>query len=90
MSLEVHPETHAVMARMSSLGMIFVLAVIGLRMWLATTLAGAPVAGLSAATVTDSLMILAGAMMLTQQVEVSLRARRMLAEAQMGRFADVP
>ncbi len=31
MRLEVHPETHAVMARMSSLGMIFVLAVIGLR-----------------------------------------------------------
>jgi hypothetical protein len=90
MRLEVHPATRAVMARMSSLGMIFVLAVIGLRMWLATTLAGAPVAGLSAATVTDSLMILAGAMMLTQQVEVSLRARRLLAEAQMGRFADVP
>jgi hypothetical protein len=90
MSLEVHPETHAVMARMSSLGMIFVLAVIGLRMWLSTTMAGAPVAGISAATVTDALMILAGAMMLTQQVEITLRARRLLAEAQTGRFADVP
>jgi hypothetical protein len=90
MRLEVHPETRAVMAKMSSLGMLFVLAVIGLRMWLATTLRGAPVAGISAATVTDSLMILAGVMMLTQQVEITLRARRLLAEAQTTALADVP
>jgi hypothetical protein len=70
--------------------MIFVLAVIGLRTYLATTLAGAPMAGVSAATVTDALMILAGAMMLVQQIEVSLRARRLLAEATTGRIADVP
>ncbi len=81
MQLEVHPETHAVMARMSSLGMLFVLVVIGLRMWVSTTMIGQRMGGVSAATVTDSLMILAGAMMLVQQIEVSLRARRLLAEA---------
>jgi hypothetical protein len=90
MKLEVHPETQAVMARMSSLGMVFVLAVIGLRIWLQSTLAQSPVAGLSAAAVTDSLMILAGAMMLVQQIEITLRARQLLAQARDFRPFDSP
>jgi hypothetical protein len=90
MQLEVHPETQAVMAKMSSLGMIFVLAIIGLRIWLRSALAESPVAGLSAAAVTDSLMILAGAMMLVQQIEITLRARQLLAQARTSRPFDSP
>ncbi|HWE99082.1 MAG TPA: hypothetical protein VG248_04740 [Caulobacteraceae bacterium] len=79
MAIEVHPETHEVTARISPLGIVFVLALVGLRIWLrqsATSL------GALSAVVTDALIVMAGAMMTVQQIEVSLRGRRLLAQAQ--------
>jgi Protein of unknown function (DUF1453) len=77
MRIEVDPVTHAMTARMSQLGMIFVVVFFAARFWLRDVFVG-PV---SAAAVTDALMVSAAAMMLTQQIEVSLRARRLLEEA---------
>jgi p-aminobenzoyl-glutamate transporter AbgT len=77
MRIEVDPATHAMTARMSQLGMIFVLAFFAARYWLRSTFLGP----IPAASLTDALMISAAAMMLAQQTEVSLRARRLLNEA---------
>ena len=77
MRIEVDPATHAMTARMSQLGMILVLAFFAARYWLR----GAFLGPVPAASLTDALMASAAAMMLAQQVEVSLRARRLLEEA---------
>ncbi|HSZ51181.1 MAG TPA: hypothetical protein VK801_06390 [Caulobacteraceae bacterium] len=77
MRIEVDPVSHAMTARMSQLGMILVVAFFAARYYLRGRFLG-PV---PAASVTDALMISAASMMLAQQVEVSLRARRLLAEA---------
>ena len=77
MQIEVDPVTHAMTARMSQLGMILVLAFFALRYWVRGTALGP----LPVASVTDGLMVSAATMMLAQQVEVSLRARRLLEEA---------
>jgi hypothetical protein len=77
MRIEVDPTTHAMTARMSQLGMLLVIAIFAARYWLR----GAFLGPVPAALVTDALMISAAAMMLTQQIEVSLRARRLLEEA---------
>ena len=86
MRIEVDPVSHAMTARMSQLGMILVLAFFALRYWVRGTSLGP----LPAASITDGLMISAAAMMLAQQVEVSLRARRLLAEARAGGAPSVP
>ena len=80
MRIEVDPVSHAMTARMSQLGMILVLAFFAARYWLR----GAFLGPVPAASVTDALMISAATMMLAQQVEVTLRARRLLAEARAG------
>jgi p-aminobenzoyl-glutamate transporter AbgT len=77
MRIEVDPTTHAMTARMSQLGMILVLAFFAARSWVR----GAFLGPVPAASLTDALMISAAAMMLAQQTEVSLRARRLLEEA---------
>jgi hypothetical protein len=81
MRIEVDPVTHAATARMSPIGMIFVLALVGLRIWLRQSAAIGATGGLSAAVITDALMLFAGATMAVQQIEVTLRAHRLLAAA---------
>jgi p-aminobenzoyl-glutamate transporter AbgT len=77
MRIEVDPATHAMTARMSQLGMVLVLAFFAARY----LLRGAFLGPVPAASLTDALMLSAAAMMLAQQTEVSLRARRLLQEA---------
>ncbi|HEY2048067.1 MAG TPA: hypothetical protein VGH03_01900 [Caulobacteraceae bacterium] len=77
MKIEVDPATHAMTARMSQLGVILVVAFFAAR----TYLRGAFLGPVPAASLTDALMVSAAAMMLAQQTEVSLRARRLLEEA---------
>lgn len=83
MRIDVHPETHDISAQASVIGMVFILAILGLRMTLRG--AAASVAGLPAAAVADGLILFAGAMMITQSVEMFLRARKLLAEAQAAK-----
>jgi uncharacterized membrane protein YdjX (TVP38/TMEM64 family) len=77
MQIQVDPQTHAVTGRMSQLGMVFVLAVFAVRF----LLRGAAIGPAATAAVTDGLIVLSAGMMVTQQIEVTLRARRLLAEA---------
>jgi len=80
--LEVHPQTHIITARVSAVGVILVLGLVAGRMVLRTALTGprfdSPTVGLLA----DGLVVMAALTMLAQQVEISLRARRLLAQAQ--------
>jgi len=85
MRIEVHPETHDISAQASPVGMLFILAVLGIRMYLRSAAATTPIAGLPATAVADSLILLAGAMMITQSVEMWLRARRLLGEAKAAK-----
>jgi hypothetical protein len=81
MHIDVHPETHDITSRASPAGMVFILAVLGVRMFIRSSASEASVAGLPAATLADALILFAAAMMITQSVEMFLRARRLLGEA---------
>ena len=85
MRIEVHPETHDITSRASPVGMLFILALLGLRMFLRGEAMATPIAGVPATAVADALILLAGAMMITQSIEMWLRARRLLAEAQAAK-----
>lgn len=85
--LEVDPATHAVTARVSPLGMLFVLGLIALRAYLRQNVSAL---GALSSVVTDSLLLMAAGMMIVQQVEVSLRGRRMLETAKAGSSAPDP
>ena len=87
MRIDVHPETHDISAQASPVGMLFILAILGLRMYLRTAAMTTPIPGLPATAVADALILLAGAMIITQSVEMWLRARRLLGEA---RAASTP
>jgi TRAP-type C4-dicarboxylate transport system permease small subunit len=85
MRIDVHPETHDISAQASPVGMLFILAVLGVRIYLRTAAATTPIPGLPATAVADALILLAGAMMITQSLEMWLRARRLLGEAQAAK-----
>jgi hypothetical protein len=85
MRIEVHPETHDISAKASVVGMVFILAILGLRMTLRS--AATSVAGLPATAIADGLILFAGAMMITQSVEMFVRARKLLADAQAAKAA---
>jgi hypothetical protein len=87
MHIDVHPETHDITARASTVGMLFILAVLGVRMFIRSTASEASIAGVPAAGIADALILFAGAMMITQSVEMFLRARQLLGEA---RAASTP
>ncbi len=80
--IEVDAQTHAVTARASPLGMALILVILFARIGLRGALSAArPVSGIPAAALTDALIVLIGAMIVTQSLEMCLRARRLLAQA---------
>jgi hypothetical protein len=86
MRIEVHPETHDITSRASPIGMIFILAIVALRVGLrdvAFETRGA--SGLPTAAIASALILLVGAMMIAQSVEMWIRARRLLADAQAAK-----
>jgi hypothetical protein len=85
MRIEVHPETHDISARASPVAMLFILAIFGARMFLRTEAMATPIAGLSPVAVTDALLLLAGGMLTVANLEMWLRARRLLGEAQAAK-----
>ncbi|HEY5289390.1 MAG TPA: hypothetical protein VIJ59_05110 [Caulobacteraceae bacterium] len=89
MRIDVHPETHDISAQASPVGMLFILALLGVRMALRDAAMTTPVAGLPAAVIANSLILLAGAMMVTQSLEMWFRARRLLGEAQAAKAQSV-
>jgi hypothetical protein len=83
MRIEVHPETGDLTARASPLGLVFILGLIVVRYGLRGAAAEtAPVLHLSYLAVADALVLMAVGMMVVQGLEMWLRARRLLAEAQ--------
>jgi hypothetical protein len=92
MTIEVDPQTHALTSRASPIGMIFIVAILLLRMALrGAALESQSALGLPAAAITDGLILLLGAMIVTQSLEMWLRARRLLAEARAAKaIRDVP
>jgi len=80
--LEVHPETHIITARVSAVGVILVLGLIATRMVLRSALTGPGLDGATVGVLADGLVVMAALTMLAQQVEIALRARRLLAQAQ--------
>jgi hypothetical protein len=86
MRIDVHPETHDVTSRASPVGMIFILAVLALRILLrGAALESRSALGLRASTITDGLILLLGAMIVAQSLEMWLRARRLLEEARAAK-----
>jgi hypothetical protein len=80
--LEVHPQTHIITARVSAVGVILVLGLIAARIILRNALSGPGFDGATVGLLADGLVVMAALTMLAQQVEISLRARRLLAQAQ--------
>ena len=82
MRIKVDPETHDLTSRASPLGVVFILVLLAARMGLRGGLAtSSPMAGLPALAVADALILFAVGMMVTQGLEMWLRARRLLARA---------
>lgn len=87
MRIDVHPETHDITARASPVGMLFILAVLTVRVFIRSSSTEASLGGLPAAAIAEALILFAAAMMITQGLEMFLRARRLLGEA---RAASIP
>lgn len=81
MQIHVDPETHALNQKASPAAMIFIIAILGIRMTLRTE---APAIGLSIDLVTDASIAFALAMFTTVRLEMFLRAQRLLTEAKAG------
>jgi hypothetical protein len=83
MKIDVEPETHAVTSRASPIGMVVIIAFLGLRIaFRGVALESYSPLGVPAAAVTEGLVLLAGSMIVVQSLEMWLRARRLLAQAQ--------
>ncbi len=82
MRIDVHPETHELTSVASPVGMVFIVAILALRIGMrGVVMENHTLLGLPAAAITDALILLVGAMIVTQSLEMWLRARRLLAEA---------
>jgi hypothetical protein len=83
--IEIDPATHALTARASPLGMVLILAVLGLKYGLADLVQAFPaLVGVPVLAVGDGLIALTIAMMSVQRLEMWIRATRMLEEAKTG------
>jgi hypothetical protein len=81
MQIHVDPETHALNQKASPLAMLFIVAIIAVRIGLR---AEAGTLGLNINLVTDASIAFAAAMFTAVRIEMFIRARRMLAEAKAG------
>ncbi|HEY7901741.1 MAG TPA: hypothetical protein VIC25_11225 [Caulobacteraceae bacterium] len=79
--IEVHPQTHDISAQASPAAMVFILALMVLRTSLRGLAASSPAPGLSASALTDGLILLAGGLMIARNLEMGLRATRLLRDA---------
>jgi hypothetical protein len=90
MRIEVHPETHDITSRASPIGILFILAVFAVRFGLRDmAVESHGLAGMPTAAIATSLILLVGAMMIAQSVEMWLRARKLLADAQAAKGASL-
>ena len=94
MKIDVHPETHDMTIQASVVGMIFIVVLVAVRYLLSgEMIQNAANLHLPVLAVSDAFVLLAGATMATQGLEVWLRARRLLAEsvaAKAARMEETP
>jgi hypothetical protein len=89
MRIEVDPETHALSARASRLGLLFIIALVAVRHELDILMRqNALLLRLPHLAVTDAFVLLAGGIMSAQGLEMWLRARRLLAAAMAAKAAS--
>ncbi len=83
MRIEVDPETHKLNHRPSPAALLFIVALLLVRMVLKQAMAhgGATMLNLNAATVTDGFVALGWGVIVAQRVEMFVRARKLLAAA---------
>jgi hypothetical protein len=82
MEIHIHPETHDLTSRASPVGLLFIFAILVVRVAGRNLLAGsAEQLHLPLIAITDGFLLLAIAMLTVQRLEVWQRASRMLAEA---------
>jgi hypothetical protein len=87
MKIEVDTETHAVTSRASPMGIIFIIGILFLRIVLRDAATRIPL-GIPAAAIANGLLLLLAAMVVTQSLEMWLRARRLLSEARAAKEAS--
>jgi hypothetical protein len=86
MRIEVHPETHDVTSSVSPLGMLFIVVILALRIMLrGAAMESRSALGVPAAVITDALVLLLGAMVVVQGLEMWLRASRLLEAARLSK-----
>jgi len=84
--IEVHPETHALTSQPSVWGMLFILGLLVLRVGMRSVMSeGASLLGVPAVVIADALVVFAVGMFVVQGIEIWIRARRLLAEAQAAK-----
>lgn len=91
MTIDVEPDSHAVTSRASPVGMVVIIAFLGLRVALRGIALGSysPL-GIPAAALTEGLVLLAGSMIVVQSLEMWLRARRLLVQARTAKLPTGP
>ncbi len=91
MHITVDPETHALNTKASAAGLIFIVAIIAIRMGLRTiALTEASALHVSVAAITGAFMTFAVGLFGVQRLEMAIRANRLLTEARQARAAAVP
>jgi hypothetical protein len=91
MKIDVHPETHALTARASPLGLVLIFGLLAVRYVLrGAAYSSAGFLHLSVITIADAFVLLAVGMLGVQGIEMWLRARRLLAEAQAAKAGAQP
>jgi len=89
--VHIHPETGELSSRASPIGLIFIFAILAVRIvgrdFLATH---ANTLHLPVLAITDGFFVLAVAMLSVQRLEVWMRASKMLAEAKAGGYPPPP
>jgi hypothetical protein len=89
--VHIHPETGELSSRASPIGLIFIFAILAVRIvgrsFLATHASGLHLPVLA---ITDGFFVLAVAMLSVQRLEVWMRASKMLAQAKSGGYPPPP
>lgn len=91
MHISVDPETHALNTRASAAGLIFIVAIIVIRMGLRSmALSEASTLHVSVSVITGAFMTFAVGLFGVQRLEMAIRANRLLTEARQAKAAAVP
>jgi hypothetical protein len=89
--IDIHPETHDITARQSTIGLVFIVAILAVRVAGRDFLAAyAEALHLPVIAALDAFFIFAIVMLSAQRLEVWLRASKMLADAKVSKLESGP